>query len=167
MLLTLAIFIPLAGAILLLLIPERQKSLIRGTALLTSIVAFVPIVALGIGYAKKDADKGWLSGDVELVRIADERLATITDAALRQEVSALAKDPAMSPRKLGDAKVAELKAKNVYETFHEAWELNVAAKTALTKHIGYVEYGSWIRTSHIHYFLGVDGLSLPLIEANS
>src|SRR5262245_14262301 len=141
MLLTLAIFIPLAGAVLLLLVPERQKAMIRGIALLTSIAAFIPLVAIGVGYAQKDSNKGWMPGDIRLSRLADERLATIADPALRREVETLAKDPATAPEKLGDAKVAELKAKGAYGAWHEAWELSVAARTALTKHIGYVEYG--------------------------
>ena len=55
MLLTLAIFIPLVGGLLLLLIPDRQKALIRWMALLTSIAAFIPMVAVGVGYAKGES----------------------------------------------------------------------------------------------------------------
>jgi NADH-quinone oxidoreductase subunit M len=178
MLLTLAIFIPLAGALLLLLIPERQKTLIRWAALLTTVVAFVPMVSVGLGYAKKET----IPAEHSLLRIAEDRLALIADPALRAEIRTLANDPAMMPKRLeelagersnplfaNETKAAELHRKKAtdgrtaYDVWHEAWELGVASRTAITKQIYYVEYGNWIRAFNINYFLGVDGLSLPLI----
>ena len=96
MLLTLAIFIPLVGGLLLLLIPDRQKALIRWMALLTSIAAFIPMVAVGVGYAKGES----LPAPHALNRIAEARIATIQDPALRQQVHTLANDPEMSAAKL-------------------------------------------------------------------
>jgi NADH-quinone oxidoreductase subunit M len=167
MLLTLSIFIPLAGGLLLLLIPEAQKGLIRGAALLTAILAFVPMVMLAIGYAKKDST----AGPERLRAIAAERVASIPDAALRREVEQLAAEAGgdrtayENARKKADA----LRSRplpgggTAYDAWHEAWELEAAAATAITKEIRHVEYGNWIRAFNINYFLGVDGLSLPLI----
>ncbi|MAE65298.1 MAG: oxidoreductase [Phycisphaeraceae bacterium] len=51
------------------------------------------------------------------------------------------------------------------DLWHEVWELTVGANASgeFSKDLKYVEYGSWIPVFHIHYILGVDGLSLPLI----
>lgn len=173
MLLTLAIFLPLAGAIVLLCIPERQRALIRGVALLTSIAAFVPIVVVGIGYAKKSTP----GADVTLLQIANERVASIEDPALRAEIERLRGDPTLRPSRLeelpssdrfkpefaNESKAAELRRKGVWDVWHEVWELQVAKDAAITREMRYVEYGTWIKTFNIHYFLGVDGLSMPLL----
>jgi NADH-quinone oxidoreductase subunit M len=168
-LLTLSIFIPLAGAILLLFIPDRQKTLIRWTALLTTVVAFIPMVSLGIGYAKKDRQPD--AAPKVLLDLANERVASVTDPALRQELERLRGDTTLTPAKLAETKKAdELRSKkatadgrSLYDVWHEVWELQVAKDAAITKDIRYVEYGNWIRAFNINYFLGVDGLSLPLI----
>ena len=54
--LTLAIFAPLAGAMVLFLIPERRPMLIRGVALGISLV---PMVLLVVTWAKFDATGGF------------------------------------------------------------------------------------------------------------
>jgi NADH-quinone oxidoreductase subunit M len=179
MLLTLSIFIPLAGALVLLLIPESQKTLIRWTALLTTVVAFVPMVSIAVGYARKSTP----DAPATLLRIANERVASIADPALRAEVERLRGDAANTPEKLTqlpsadrgrpefatETKAAELDRKklpdgrSVYDVWHEVWELPVAKDAVISKEIRYVEYGNWIRAFNINYFLGVDGLSIPLI----
>jgi NADH-quinone oxidoreductase subunit M len=173
MLLTLAIFLPLAGAIVVLCIPERQKGLIRGISLLASIATMVPLVVLGIGYAKKSVP----AADATLLQIANERVASIQDPALRLEVERLRGDATLRPSRLAElpsadrsnpayaneTKADELRRKGVYDVWHEVWELHYAKDAAITKEVRYVEYGTWIKTFNIHYFLGVDGLSLPLL----
>src|SRR5829696_2003647 len=96
MLLTLSIFIPLAGALVLLFIPDKQKTLIRWTALLTTIVAFIPMVAIAVGYAKKATP----DAPAALLAVANERVASIQDPALRAEVELLRGDPSNTPAKL-------------------------------------------------------------------
>jgi len=53
------------------------------------------------------------------------------------------------------------------EVAEKAWERAVEVQYALgakqTKHIKFVEYVSWIPLFNVNYFMGVDGLSLPLV----
>ena len=49
------------------------------------------------------------------------------------------------------------------DAWSEAAELQLAMEVKQAEHMRYVEYGTWIRAFNIHYFLGVDGLSLPLL----
>ena len=160
MLLTLSIFIPVIGAALLLLLPSSQKSLLRGVALATTIAAFVPICMLALGYGKGEGEKA----EVKLAAVASARVATITDVALRSEVQQLLVDPFKNqPMNLTAAVKDRLVKGNAYKAWHEAWELGVARSTVIAKEIRYVEYGNWITAFNVNYFLGVDGISLPLL----
>ncbi len=49
------------------------------------------------------------------------------------------------------------------ETYDQLLELSVASSTPLAPHVRFVEHGPWIESFRINYFLGVDGLSIPLI----
>ena len=51
-------------------------------------------------------------------------------------------------------------SRDVYRT---CWELRTAQGAAASEHIRYVEFGSWITSFNINYFMGADGLSLPLV----
>jgi NADH-quinone oxidoreductase subunit M len=164
MLLSLSIFIPIVGAVVVLCLPGKAKGLIRGVALATTVAAFAPIAMVGVGYAKKE---GASAPDV-LARVANEKVASIGDATLRADVETLLKDPHQNaPGRLPEAKKAELRSRGVYETWHDAWELKVAASAAVAKEMRYVEYAPWIRAFHINYFLGVDGLALVLMLLTS
>ena len=164
MLLSLSIFIPMAGAVAVLLCPKDAKGLIRTLALATSIATFVPIAMVALDYSKNVGE----AAPVALQRLSDTKVASIADSGLRAEVETLLKDPqGNAPGKLTPVKKAELRSKGVYDAWHEAWELKVAATGAMTKEIRYVEYGNWIKAFNINYFLGVDGLSLVMLLLNA
>ncbi len=174
MLLTLAIFLPVVGAAVVLCLPSSNKGLIRMVSLLFSIATLVPVAMVGIGYAKNQDE----SADVKLSKMADARVAGISDTAVRADVSKLLEKPMENTpanlEKLASAdrgkadlasetKAQELTRKGAYGAWHEAWELKLASSHAITRAIRYVEYSSWIERFNINYFLGVDGLSLPLL----
>jgi NADH-quinone oxidoreductase subunit M len=164
MLLTLSIFLPMAGAVAVLLLPKEAKGLIRTVALLTSVATFVPLAMVGIDYSQ---GKG-VAAPAALTEFAKTRVDSIADAAVRADVENLLKDPrANAPGKLAAPKTAELKSKGVYDVWHEAWELRLAAEAATAKEIKHVEYGRWIDAFNIRYFLGVDGLSLVMLLLNA
>ncbi|HYC78603.1 MAG TPA: NADH-quinone oxidoreductase subunit M, partial [Planctomycetota bacterium] len=160
MLLSLSIFLPLAGAVVVLACPKQAKGLIRTIALLTTVATFVPIAMAGLGYARGEGE----AAPAKLRAIAAEKVAAVGDAAARADVQALLRDVAANaPAALTAEKKADLRAKGVYQVWHEAWELEVAASAATAKDIRYVEYANWIPSFNINYFLGVDGLSLTLL----
>ncbi|MCB9833676.1 MAG: NADH-quinone oxidoreductase subunit M [Planctomycetes bacterium] len=48
-------------------------------------------------------------------------------------------------------------------TWRSVWELSMAQGAAAAKDIRFVEYAPWIDSFNIAYFMGADGLSLPLV----
>ena len=48
-------------------------------------------------------------------------------------------------------------------TYHGCWELTLAKGAAVTENMRYVEFGTWISSLNIRYFMAADGLSLPLV----
>ncbi len=160
MLLTLSIFIPVIGALAVLLLPSAQKGLIRTVALATTIATFVPLCMLGIGYHKGEG----ASADATLSAAANARVATIADAGLRRDVEQLLVDPMKNQPKTLDAAMKDRLVKGgAYDAWHDAWQLGVARSTVIAKEIRYVEFGTWISAFNVNYFLGVDGISLPLL----
>jgi len=169
MLLTLSIFIPLLGMIVVLLLPKDNHNLIRWTSVGIAVAAFIPILILTLGYSDPD-------GTTAAQSLMDERATVISEApeSARSAIEALtaaevaeANNPgAMLELEEGDPRAAQWAAINdadAGDAYHEAWELSVAAGSAIAKNLRYVEYGNWIPGFNINYILGVDGLSLPLI----
>ena len=170
MLLTLSIFIPLAGAVAVLLLPKDNHNLIRWTSVGITVAAFIPIVVLTLGYTDPDGESAADTLLAERQRAIDAAPEAARSAilALTAKDVAEANDPGtMADLPADDARAAQwvlVKGDRAAEAaYHEAWELAVAAQAAITQNLKYVEYGSWIPGFNIHYILGVDGLSLPLI----
>ncbi len=174
MLLTLAIFLPLLGMAVVLLLPSANKNLIRWTATAFAAAAFIPIIVLSKGYGGGEGD----SAEKTLLAQRDAVVAA-APAAARETIKSLLKEPKKLTKQLeawsdhehapASALSDELKplaqvaAADAYPALHEAWELTLAAESVLAKDLRYVEYGQWIPAFNIHYFLGTDGLSMPLI----
>src|SRR5436190_24236761 len=101
MLLSLAIFLPIIGAVLVLFLPKESKGLIRAVALLASVAALVPIAIIGVDYLHPKGE----AAPEALAKLAEARVASIADAAMQAEARNLLKDPiANAPGKLTDAK---------------------------------------------------------------
>ena len=178
MLLTLAIFLPLVGAAVVLALPKENLKVIRWTSLAFAVATFAPIVALTMGYAD--------GGDASVAEVFDARIAEVVDevpGGVRADVKRLLEDPkAFHPgiqefvpadpeepteaeqRTLGArATLEKIREAGAYDQWHDAWELTVARAAAIAEDVKYVEHADWIPLFNIRYFLGVDGLSLPLI----
>ena len=74
MLLTLAIFLPLLGAGVIMLLPKDKAPLIRWTAFAFAVVTFIPIVLLTMGYADEGAPDS-------VREVFDERIEAIIGEA--------------------------------------------------------------------------------------
>lgn len=168
MLLTLSIFLPLIGMVVVLLLPKDNHNLIRWTSVGFAVATFIPILMLTMGYMNEETQ----AADT----LRAERLAVIDEApaaaqaaikSLTDPATAAANYPeALEQMVADDARAAAwntVQSANAYDWYHEAWELAVASNTAISKQLKYVEYGNWIPAFNINYILGVDGLSLPLI----
>jgi NADH-quinone oxidoreductase subunit M len=164
MLLTLSIFLPMAGAVAVLLCPKEAKGLIRAVALLTTVASFAPIALVAVDYSKNRGE----TAPESLERLANDVVAKIESSEARAEVEALLIDPvSSSPSRLSLGQKESLKKRGVYDLWHEAWELKTAAKAATAKEMRYVEYGRWIDAFNIRYFLAVDGLALVMLLLNT
>jgi NADH-quinone oxidoreductase subunit M len=174
MLLTLSIFLPLVGMVLVLLLPKDNHNLIRWTAVGVTVATFIPIVLLTMGYPHGEQAVDTLNQEIAVaidrapadLRDDIRRLVENPQAngpALRDLDPASITDPAVAAARADLDAVVAATAQGAYDAYHEAWELAVAKEAAITKSIQYVEYGRWIPIFNIHYFVGVDGLSLPLV----
>jgi NADH-quinone oxidoreductase subunit M len=179
MLLTLSIFLPLLGMAVVLALPKENTRLIRWVATAFAAGAFVPIIALTVGYGRGGG--GSAAGEL---RAQAEAVVAAAPGDAQGAIRSLLRDPkantpalrsfapadALAPTEGEQARLraqAELRGLDAVPgaagAWHEAWEWTLAADAAVTKNLRYVEIARWIPAFNIHYFLGVDGLSLPLI----
>ncbi len=178
MLLTLATFLPLLGMVVVLLLPKDNKNLIRWTATAFAVAAFIPILMITVGYA---GGKGIPAP--ETLRAEAAAVVAAAPAAERGRITALLADARANtptlreftpadPKHLSDgdkkslaakAEIVALEKAGSYDAWHEAWELTLAAASPISQDIRYMEYGTWIPALNIHYMMGTDGLSMPLI----
>ncbi len=152
--LTLAIFLPVLAAALVCLIPDRMIGLIKGLSLVAAIAAFAITCVVCVGYL----EPGGETVDQRLEAEASKRLAEIRDPAARALVQGAVER--------GGANAAEkqrIEAAGLTTAYEEIQELKIAAAAPLGKSMKYAEFVPWIRVFRINYFLGVDGLSLPLV----
>ncbi len=179
MLLTLAIFLPLVGMGVVLALPKDNTKLIRWTATAFAVAAFIPMLMVTFGYAKG-------GGEEAAKTLRDKAQAAVASApgAAKETIQRLLRDPKTNapalldwrpadPAKPTDSEKTKLAAQadlqslskiaGARDSWHDAWELTLAADAAITKNMRYVEHGKWIPGFNINYFLGVDGLSLPLV----
>jgi NADH-quinone oxidoreductase subunit M len=177
-------FIPLITAGLLLLFPASWKGLIKSTALLGALITFILAIGLVRGYSAREGD-GDARAKLETVQeeilfgrhggrpapsLGLERLGP--DPALARERWKASFLPqageVFTPEQREQVRlqVRELAggAAGVAESaWEEAVELSYAMGAEQTQHIHFVEFAPWIRSFKVNYFMGVDGLSLPLV----
>lgn len=152
--LTLAIFLPLLAAALVLLIPDRMNGLIKGISLLATIVTFAITCVICVGYL----EEGRETVDQRMTAEVGKRLQAISDPAQRALVQG-----ALDRGGASAAEKDRIAAAGLTETYEEMQELKIAAGAPLAKTMKYAEFVPWIKPFRINYFLGVDGLSLPLV----
>ncbi len=156
---TLIIFIPVLTACLALLIPG--KTLMKGVCLLGAIVTFALSSALWLGYGEEGngnaADKMAALAKERMDEVPAEHRALVTSISDRDGGSSW-----ISPQEELD-----LKSKGVFEHARDIRDFKLAQGVALAKGLEYIEYAPWISAFRINYFVGVDGLSIPLIWLTS
>ncbi len=167
---TWCIFLPLLTAGVLLLIPSSLKGLIKTVSLLGAFVTFLISIGLVRGYMLGESAPGGAD------RVLEERIERILDGAAlgpAYSVGPQGKErwraDFLTPRIENGRSI--LVKPTVFSEFtpgaQEAWEqaaeLILAKSVSLTTHIKFVEYLPWIQRFKINYFVGVDGLSLPLV----
>ncbi len=170
MLLTLVTFIPGIVGLIILALPSQNKSLIKWTAMAAAVVTFIISCMLLTGYHDQGESKAEAVFDQEIAAIVDTQ---VTDSALQGKMRAAVqlikadygKDGGDGRGPASYAAKVDLSLDNeeIAAAWHDVWELTMAQGAMATEHIKYVEYGTWISSFNIHYFMGADGLSLPLV----
>ena len=174
MLLSLVTFIPIIASLVILCIPKNQVALVKWLSMAAAVVTFLVSCQLVMNYRSAE--------DGSAVQKLDDRIRELSDAAMSGPVRAKVQAALMKVREDNAkasgfaapnrspseyAKLVELDLATLSRTeadaWHECWELEVAKGAVIAKNIKYVEYGSWIPAFNIRYFMGADGLSLPLI----
>ncbi len=162
--LTWCIFLPLITAAVLLLIPGTWKPLIKLVSIAGSIVTFIIAILLVRQYSGDTPDA------VEALKNRQDTLLAKTylgDAYASPEGKERWKREFLTPDEDGLYRLSAEQKANFTPAAFEAWdecvELSYAIGVAQAKHLRFVEYVPWISKFNINYFLGADGLSLPLI----
>jgi NADH-quinone oxidoreductase subunit M len=150
--LTLATFIPLAGAALLLLVKSRE--LAKLVALLCALVVLG--ITSWLGYEYRANPGAHPTAATVLKQRADEALSKLAPPEKARVEAELAK-----PRMGTGESLRQSDAE--YAAYAEVKELRLATQPAESEHLRFVEYHPWIPQFRINYFLAADGLSMPLI----
>ncbi|MCZ6601939.1 MAG: NADH-quinone oxidoreductase subunit M [Planctomycetota bacterium] len=153
-------FLPLLTAVVVALLPGRNKLLVKSVALVGAIITLIIAIGLITNFdspGNQRLDDFCLEKKAELLKpLSDERRGRVT-AALQFLENRTADKGAY------DLTVKGLQEAGLYTLFTEVRDLEYAAQAGTAKHIRSVEYHRWIPTFGIHYFMGIDGLSLPLV----
>lgn len=153
-LLTMAIFIPALTALVALFIPGSMKNLIRGICLLGAIATLAVSTQIVCVYNDDEVKKNTSVAAVFETRETEIISHFGLDEARGGAIRKMAATAGGGASLLGNEKAA----------YEEIRELRIALEgNEIAEHIRLVEFGSWIRSFRINYFLGVDGLSIPLI----
>ena len=170
--LTWCIFLPLLTAGVLLLIPASAKWLLKSVAILGTVLTFIISIGLVRNYSPDttDAPAPAPHSAVSVLSSARDALIARADKGRQYEgVGGLErwKTDFLTPDAQGKYTLTVQQRASMTpaarETWDEAVELNYAMAVPQAKHLRFVEYVPWIPNFKINYFLGVDGLSLPLI----
>ena len=159
------IFLPLLTAGILLLIPSSWKGLIKLVALAGAVVTFIIAISLVRGYSAGAGDNA-----VEALRKEQEEIIHGYGGAafLAEYFQHDAEGNLVAPEKDENGRMPRPEA---YASWappaQRAWdrvvELEYAAGVKQSQHLRFVEFAPWIEAFRVNYFVGVDGLSLPLI----
>lgn len=159
MLITLCTFLPLVTAIVVALLPGQRKGLLKGVALVGASITFIASLLLIVDF--KD------EGNTRLDQFCGEEVARLMEPLSEKEKSDIQwatgylqdEEPTPAETRMYEA----LMDSDLGVTFAEIRDLQLAAQSPIAKQVRSVEYGRWIPAFRIHYFMGVDGLSLPLV----
>ncbi|HZN58988.1 MAG TPA: NADH-quinone oxidoreductase subunit M, partial [Planctomycetota bacterium] len=163
---TWCIFLPLLTAGILILIPAGWKGLIKTVALAGAVATFIISIGLMRGYLGGAA----APGDARAVLRAKQ--SSIIDKVKddpgqegidRWRAAHFARDAATGKLTVQKPAAWATMSAAARSSWEEAAELELAVDVSLTEQMKFVEFWPWIQRFKINYFVGVDGLSLPLV----
>lgn len=175
MLLTLVTFIPLLAAAVVFALPKDQKNLIKWISLGSTIVVFLIASHLVWHYNDADSETALVRFDSEIASMLDDCSSEEVRSKVQAAVDRVSDDNAASRDDLavddrgpeGYAALVGLDlsalSSDDADAYHGCWELATAKGAASSEHMRYVEFGMWIPSLNIRYFMAADGLSLPLV----
>lgn len=150
--LTWCMFLPLLTAGVILLMPSSWKWLIKTVGFVGALITFIIAIGLCRGYHAPGQPSA-----VETLRAQQERLLAESDFGGVTSLSLDANGLVQNPGAYGDW------APELQKRWDQVVEFEYAISVPQAAHIRYVEFVPWIGSFRINYFVGVDGLSLPLI----
>jgi proton-translocating NADH-quinone oxidoreductase chain M len=163
---TWCIFLPLLTAGILILIPAGWKGLIKTVALAGAVATFIISIGLMRGYLGGAA----APGDARAVLRAKQ--SSIIDKVKddpgqegidRWRAAHFARDAATGKLTVQKPAAWATMSAAARSAWEDAAELELAVDVSLTEQMKFVEFWPWIQRFKINYFVGVDGLSLPLV----
>ncbi len=164
--LTWCTFLPLLTAGVLLLIPASAKWLLKSVAVVGAVLTFFISIGLVRNYSDSDAPHS----ATRVLSVKRDALIAGTDRGEQYAgVGGLERWKADFLTPGADGKYTltggqrALMTPAAVDAWEEAVELNYAIAVAQAQHLRFVEYIPWIAEFKINYFMGVDGLSLPLV----
>lgn len=182
-LLTIVIFAPLLFAFVALLLNERMAKWVCTIGAAVTLLISIPLYT-GFDHAKtlrdqfevKDADTGALSYPMletvvkKHVKKHVRENGSTAEGVIYQAIvtkTVNGKDVPATTINVIERDNAAAGWKVAYDAAsRECQELYLAARgdrSGMATQIRFVEYGDWIPVFNIHYFVGIDGLSMPLI----
>ncbi|MEM7233948.1 MAG: NADH-quinone oxidoreductase subunit M [Planctomycetota bacterium] len=171
-------FFPLLTAAVVLLIPSSQRGLIKSISLLGGLITLVLSIGVFRGYIDNAPNPAVADTDGTPAGVLyDKQIALLTASGgpalgadfdtgdggiARWRDKYLPKDGQEFDYDAVRAEVATVSNK-LAEVWDQCVELEYARHAPVAQHIAYVEFVPWIPAFGVNYFVGVDGLSMPLI----
>jgi NADH-quinone oxidoreductase subunit M len=151
--LTLAIFTPLIAAAVAMLVPGHLRAVTKVICLLGALVT--------LGVASVVTWDYYQGGGRLLSDLVQERTAAALSAPENARVAPLMRELLARERTTDDER-SQLEAQGKLALFEHLLELKLAQAAAGGREIRYVELASWIPAIRVNYFVGIDGLAVPI-----
>jgi NADH-quinone oxidoreductase subunit M len=174
--LSLLTFLPLLTAAVVLLIPGYLKGLVRCVSFLGGLITLILAIGMYSAYERGPEDTSQRPGSAATVLAAEQErmlLGANLGPAYANEGGIARWRAKYLPQPgalLSSADASAFEAQIGAEASPEAvrvWktclELSYGLQVPATAHMAFVEFSSWIPAINVNYFIGVDGLSMPLI----
>ncbi len=166
-------FLPLLTAGIVLLIPSRNKGLIKFISVVGTVITFIMATGLARMYMEAEANPEAATG---ISRSADVMLREVYIPAATNGLSdeLRAKVEAVVPKTTEEYKALEAQEGAIaaletdlgaegFKAWGEATELTLALDAEQATTLRFVELVPWLKPFNINYFMAVDGLSMPLV----
>ena len=172
------IFLPLFTAGVVFILPSSFKGLIKTVSLLGGILTFVISIGLFRDYQSSElhpspAGGGSASAREVLPKFQDEIISKVDIgpqyppgpegiAKWKTDNIKVVRDASGGTRVEKPASWAQM-SPVLQNAWSEVAELALAMEASPAEHLRFIEFAKWIPQFKVNYFVGVDGLSLPLV----